>query len=148
MDDLIDIDLVKGSTFSKTKSKLSITHVLFNGVNRLVFLPFFLKWWSFQTSKLFSGVLLVLYLMQISNLYIYNNSDFILSYKQKNVNTNPKKRRINFFHHPFLFSFSFFFVKLITFVEIVSPLIIMLALGIMFTYITSALPSNNENDNK
>jgi hypothetical protein len=120
MDDLIDIDLVKGSTFPKTKSKLSLTHVMFNGVVRLVFLPFYLRWWSLQTSRLFATALLVFYLLQVSNLFIFSsNQSSILVFKDK---------------------------QLITFMETLSPSIIAIILGIMYTYITSALPSNSDID--
>jgi hypothetical protein len=93
---------------------------MFNGIVRLVLLPFYLKWWSLQTSRLFSAVLLVFYLLQISNLVIFNGDHAsVLVYKER---------------------------QLITFMEILSPSLIAIILGIMYTYITSALPSSSDID--
>ena len=44
VEDLIDIDLIKGSTFTKTKSKLSISSVMLNGVKKMLFYPFYFRW--------------------------------------------------------------------------------------------------------
>ena len=40
----IDIDLVKGSTFPKNKSRQGLANIVLNGLLKLVFLPFYLKW--------------------------------------------------------------------------------------------------------
>lgn len=109
MDDvLIDIDLVKGSTFSKTKSKMSITRILFNGILRLFLYPFYFRWWdtrsiswfdssaswnlssSFsrwqhQTTKFFAIVLLLIYLFQMSNFALYKMHGFNSTLNNKPV---------------------------------------------------------------
>ena len=85
VEDLIDIDLIKGSTFTKTKSKLSIAYVMLNGVKKMIFYPFYFRWWQFQTNRLFAIILLVIYLMQISNLFIYNLNNKVLMHQDKQV---------------------------------------------------------------
>ena len=85
VEDLIDIDLIKGSTFTKTKSKLSIAYVMLNGVKKMIFYPFYFRWWQFQTNRLFAIILLLIYLLQISNLIIYNSNNTVLMHQDKQV---------------------------------------------------------------
>ncbi|KAL1464847.1 hypothetical protein WDU94_004458 [Cyamophila willieti] len=69
--ELIDVDLVRGSAFSKTKPKHGILTVLRLAVFRLLLLPFYTTWWSKQTCFKFSILLLVLYVLQILNTCLY-----------------------------------------------------------------------------
>ncbi|XP_058065317.1 protein phtf isoform X1 [Anopheles bellator] len=70
--ELIDVDLVRGSTFPKAKSKLSILTVLYLGALRFLLLPVYARWWVQQTSPGVFLLLLVLYLLQMLNLGIYS----------------------------------------------------------------------------
>lgn len=70
--ELIDVDLVRGSTFPKAKSKLSILTVIYLAAVRLLFLPVYAKWWVQQTSPKVFVLLLALYLLQMVNLGIYS----------------------------------------------------------------------------
>uniref|UniRef100_A0A1Q3FBD7 Putative homeodomain transcription factor n=2 Tax=Culex tarsalis TaxID=7177 RepID=A0A1Q3FBD7_CULTA len=70
--ELIDVDLVRGSTFPKAKSKLSILTVIYLAALRLLFLPVYAKWWVRQTSPRVFILLLTLYLLQMINLGIYS----------------------------------------------------------------------------
>ncbi|XP_055538024.1 protein phtf isoform X2 [Wyeomyia smithii] len=70
--ELIDVDLVRGSTFPKAKSKLSILTVVYLAALRLLFLPVYAKWWVQQTSPKVFILLLTLYLLQMVNLGIYS----------------------------------------------------------------------------
>ncbi|XP_052566153.1 protein phtf isoform X3 [Culex pipiens pallens] len=70
--ELIDVDLVRGSTFPKAKSKLSILTVIYLAAVRLLFLPVYAKWWVRQTSPRVFILLLTLYLLQMINLGIYS----------------------------------------------------------------------------
>ncbi|XP_053684945.1 protein phtf isoform X2 [Sabethes cyaneus] len=70
--ELIDVDLVRGSTFPKAKSKLSILTVIYLAALRLLFLPVYAKWWVQQTSPKVFILLLTLYLLQMINLGIYS----------------------------------------------------------------------------
>ncbi|XP_055626477.1 protein phtf isoform X2 [Toxorhynchites rutilus septentrionalis] len=70
--ELIDVDLVRGSTFPKAKSKLSILTVIYLASVRLLFLPVYAKWWVQQTSPKVFVLLLTLYLLQMVNLGIYS----------------------------------------------------------------------------
>ncbi|XP_055601745.1 protein phtf isoform X2 [Uranotaenia lowii] len=70
--ELIDVDLVRGSTFPKAKSKLSILTVIYLAALRLLFLPIYAKWWVQQTSPRVFVLLLTLYLLQMINLGIYS----------------------------------------------------------------------------
>uniref|UniRef100_A0A8D8UIJ2 Homeodomain transcription factor n=1 Tax=Cacopsylla melanoneura TaxID=428564 RepID=A0A8D8UIJ2_9HEMI len=69
--ELIDVDLVRGSAFTKTKPKHGILTVLRLAVFRLLLLPFYTGWWSKQTCFKFSILLLVLYVLQILNTCLY-----------------------------------------------------------------------------
>ncbi|XP_058458624.1 protein phtf isoform X2 [Malaya genurostris] len=70
--ELIDVDLVRGSTFPKAKSKLSILTVIYLAAVRLLFLPVYARWWVKQTSPRVFFLLLSLYLLQMINLGIYS----------------------------------------------------------------------------
>ncbi|KFB35122.1 hypothetical protein ZHAS_00001027 [Anopheles sinensis] len=70
--ELIDVDLVRGSTFPKAKSKLSILTVLYLAALRFLLLPVYARWWVQQTSPGVFLLLLTLYLLQMLNLGIYS----------------------------------------------------------------------------
>lgn len=70
--ELIDVDLVRGSTFPKAKSKLSILTVIYLAALRLLLLPIYAKWWVQQTSPRVFVLLLALYMLQMINLGIYS----------------------------------------------------------------------------
>ncbi|XP_050073672.1 protein phtf [Anopheles maculipalpis] len=70
--ELIDVDLVRGSTFPKAKSKLSILTVLYLAALRILLLPVYARWWVQQTSPGVFLLLLMLYLLQMLNLAIYS----------------------------------------------------------------------------
>ncbi|XP_058120630.1 protein phtf [Anopheles ziemanni] len=70
--ELIDVDLVRGSTFPKAKSKLSILTVLYLAALRFLLLPVYARWWVQQTSPGVFMLLLTLYLLQMLNLGIYS----------------------------------------------------------------------------
>ncbi|XP_062543086.1 protein phtf isoform X3 [Armigeres subalbatus] len=70
--ELIDVDLVRGSTFPKAKSKLSILTVIYLAALRLILLPIYAKWWVQQTSPTVFVLLLALYMLQMVNLGIYS----------------------------------------------------------------------------
>ncbi|KAF6213885.1 hypothetical protein GE061_011610 [Apolygus lucorum] len=71
--DLIDVDLVRGSSFTKAKPKHGILTVTRLGLMRLVFLPIYRKWWCHQTSGKLFLALLLLYILQVLNVgaYVY-----------------------------------------------------------------------------
>uniref|UniRef100_A0A673KFZ3 Putative homeodomain transcription factor 1 n=1 Tax=Sinocyclocheilus rhinocerous TaxID=307959 RepID=A0A673KFZ3_9TELE len=62
--DLIDVDLVRGSTFSKAKPESPWTALTRKGLVRVLFFPFFFQWWIQVTSKSISTLILVLYFLQ------------------------------------------------------------------------------------
>uniref|UniRef100_A0A8C7IW28 Putative homeodomain transcription factor 1 n=1 Tax=Oncorhynchus kisutch TaxID=8019 RepID=A0A8C7IW28_ONCKI len=62
--DLIDVDLVRGSTFSKAKPDSPWTALTRKGLVRVLLFPFFFQWWIQVTSRSISTCILVLYLMQ------------------------------------------------------------------------------------
>ncbi|XP_052896932.1 protein phtf [Anopheles moucheti] len=70
--ELIDVDLVRGSTFPKAKSKLSILTVLYLAALRFLLLPVYARWWVQQTSPGVFLLLLTLYLLQMLNLGVYS----------------------------------------------------------------------------
>jgi hypothetical protein len=70
--DLIDVDLVRGSTFPKAKPKLSLFQVSVLSVLRYFFIPLFAKWWVRETSAKVFTALLSLYFLQMVNWAIYS----------------------------------------------------------------------------
>ncbi|XP_068237603.1 protein phtf isoform X2 [Palaemon carinicauda] len=58
--ELIDVDLVRGSTFPKAKPQSGIWLSGFQGITRLIFLPLYWHWWIRETSC--TGFLTVLFL--------------------------------------------------------------------------------------
>ncbi|XP_075147407.1 protein phtf-like [Haematobia irritans] len=70
--ELIDVDLVRGSTFPKAKPKQSLTTVIRLSVLRYLFLPLYAQWWVKQTSPNAFGLLFFLYMSQMVNLAVYS----------------------------------------------------------------------------
>jgi uncharacterized membrane protein len=69
---LIDVDLVRGSTFPKAKPKQTLLTVLYLSVFRYLFLPLFSRWWVKETSAKVFVLLITLYLLQMVNWSIYS----------------------------------------------------------------------------
>ncbi|CAH1772293.1 unnamed protein product [Owenia fusiformis] len=69
--ELIDVDLVRGSTFTKAKPVSAWTAVTRRGIVRVLFFPLFFQWWRKQTSPKFFFYLLVLYILQLFCLALY-----------------------------------------------------------------------------
>ncbi|XP_016958676.1 protein phtf [Drosophila biarmipes] len=69
--ELIDVDLVRGSTFPKAKPKQSLLTVIRLAILRYVLLPLYAQWWVRQTTPNAFAFILVLYLTQLSNWAIY-----------------------------------------------------------------------------
>jgi len=81
--DLLDLDLIRGSTFTKAKPGYHWTLVSYKGLLKVVFFPFYYRWWLQQTSL---GVLLFfvsLYFMQLIALvmFIYHQAEDEFVYK-------------------------------------------------------------------
>ncbi|XP_075455724.1 protein PHTF2 isoform X2 [Ascaphus truei] len=72
--DLIDVDLVRGSAFAKTKPESPWTSLTRKGIVRVVFFPFFFRWWLQVTSKVIFSWLLLLYLLQVTALVLFSIS--------------------------------------------------------------------------
>ncbi|XP_026724988.1 putative homeodomain transcription factor 1 isoform X2 [Trichoplusia ni] len=68
---LIDVDLVRGSSFPKAKPTLGMRRVIWFALVRLVFLPALYQWWAQQTSPACAKFLLTLWLMQVLNMTLY-----------------------------------------------------------------------------
>uniref|UniRef100_A0A8C0GDB1 Putative homeodomain transcription factor 1 n=1 Tax=Chelonoidis abingdonii TaxID=106734 RepID=A0A8C0GDB1_CHEAB len=69
--DLIDVDLIRGSTFAKAKPEIPWTSLTRKGIVRVVFFPLFSRWWIRVTSQRIFMWLLVLYLMQVIAIVLY-----------------------------------------------------------------------------
>ncbi|XP_034719772.1 putative homeodomain transcription factor 2 isoform X2 [Etheostoma cragini] len=69
--DLIDVDLVRGSAFAKAKPESPWTSLTRKGIVRVVFFPFFYRWWIQVTSKTIFLLLLALYLLQAAASVLY-----------------------------------------------------------------------------
>ncbi|KAJ8730094.1 hypothetical protein PYW07_017132 [Mythimna separata] len=68
---LIDVDLVRGSSFPKAKPTLSMRRVIWYALVRLLFFPALYQWWTQQTSPACAKFLLTLWLMQVLNITIH-----------------------------------------------------------------------------
>ncbi|XP_032617131.1 protein PHTF2 isoform X2 [Hylobates moloch] len=69
--DLIDVDLVRGSAFAKAKPESPWTSLTRKGIVRVVFFPFFFRWWLQVTSRVIFFWLLVLYLLQVAAIVLF-----------------------------------------------------------------------------
>ncbi|XP_008319136.1 putative homeodomain transcription factor 1 isoform X2 [Cynoglossus semilaevis] len=69
--DLIDVDLVRGSTFSKAKPESPWTALTRKGLVRVLLFPFFFHWWIQVTSKSVSLCIFVLYFLQVAAVLLY-----------------------------------------------------------------------------
>ncbi|XP_036068811.1 putative homeodomain transcription factor 1 isoform X1 [Oryzias melastigma] len=69
--DLIDVDLVRGSTFSKAKPQSPWTALTRKGLVRVLLFPFFFNWWIQVTSRSISICILLLYVMQVAAVLLY-----------------------------------------------------------------------------
>ncbi|XP_068568641.1 putative homeodomain transcription factor 1 [Cebidichthys violaceus] len=69
--DLIDVDLVRGSTFGKAKPDRPWTALTRKGLVRVLLFPFFFQWWIQVTSRSISSWILVLYFMQVAAVVLY-----------------------------------------------------------------------------
>lgn len=69
--DLIDVDLVRGSTFAKAKPESPWTSLTRKGLVRVVLFPLFSRWWMGVTSPGVFTWLLALYIMQVISIVLY-----------------------------------------------------------------------------
>ncbi|XP_011151703.1 putative homeodomain transcription factor isoform X3 [Harpegnathos saltator] len=69
--ELIDVDLVRGSSFPKAKPKHGLSTVACLAFQRLLFLPLYKKWWIQQTSYCIFVLFLLLYSLQVINTFLY-----------------------------------------------------------------------------
>ncbi|RUS70098.1 hypothetical protein EGW08_022137 [Elysia chlorotica] len=71
----IDVDLIRGSTFTKTKPQVPWVYVTKKAVARILFFPFYYNWWIHQTSRWGYAGLLCLYVMQVTSICVFVSSD-------------------------------------------------------------------------
>ncbi|XP_072500492.1 protein PHTF1 isoform X1 [Notamacropus eugenii] len=69
--DLIDVDLIRGSTFAKAKPEIPWTSLTRKGIVRVICFPLFSKWWIQVTSLRIFIWLLLLYFMQVIAFVLY-----------------------------------------------------------------------------
>ncbi|CAM9359313.1 unnamed protein product [Lampetra planeri] len=69
--DLIDVDLVRGSTFAKAKPESAWTAITRKGIVRVLLFPFFSRWWIQVTSAGIYLWLLGLYVLQALAVVLY-----------------------------------------------------------------------------
>ncbi|XP_067937841.1 protein PHTF2-like [Watersipora subatra] len=69
--ELLDIDLIKGSTFTKAPPSHTSYIRTWKGLVRVMFLPIFYSWWIKHTTRKFFLIALVLYVAQISVTAVY-----------------------------------------------------------------------------
>ncbi|ENN78978.1 hypothetical protein D910_11145 [Dendroctonus ponderosae] len=69
--DLIDLDLVRGSSFTKAKPQHGFVKVARMATFRCFLMPFYAKWWIRQTSSIFFAFILFLYIVQTVNVAFF-----------------------------------------------------------------------------
>ncbi|XP_033727837.1 putative homeodomain transcription factor 2 isoform X2 [Pecten maximus] len=69
--ELIDVDLVRGSTFSRAKPQVSWTNITLKAIVKVVFFPLYYKWWLQQMPLKMFVFLMVLFIMQTISLIIF-----------------------------------------------------------------------------
>ncbi|TDG50163.1 hypothetical protein AWZ03_003379 [Drosophila navojoa] len=69
--ELIDVDLVRGSTFPKAKPKQTLITVIRLAILRYLLLPLYAQWWVKQTTPNAFGFILCLYITQLVNWAVY-----------------------------------------------------------------------------
>ncbi|ETN65220.1 hypothetical protein AND_003015 [Anopheles darlingi] len=121
--ELIDVDLVRGSTFPKAKSKLSILKVLYLAALRCFLLPVYARWWVQQTSPGVFLLLLLLYLLQMLNLGIY-------SYRSRSVGGSQESEQVE---------------HIVTMADFLIPLALSLLLSVIHSQIVATASNNNNN---
>ncbi|XP_012500038.1 PREDICTED: putative homeodomain transcription factor 1 [Propithecus coquereli] len=90
--DLIDVDLIRGSTFAKAKPEIPWTSLTRKGLVRVVFFPLFSNWWIQVTSLRIFVWLLLLYLMQGTQ---YNHFAIISPLPTRNTFGKKLRKTIN-----------------------------------------------------
>ncbi|XP_050683226.1 protein phtf isoform X2 [Leptidea sinapis] len=80
---LIDVDLVRGSSFPKAKPTLGMRRVVWFALVRLLFLPGLYQWWAQQTSPVCAKFLLTVWCLQVVNIILY-----LLAPSQIDVDSN------------------------------------------------------------
>ena len=113
--ELIDLDLIRGSP--KSKSQHGWLSSLGSGINRVLFYPFYLKWWSEQTNNYLACLFLSLYILQGISMRIYFENGFTSS-EFAEVPTS----------------------------EVLSPLVMMLVLGILHSQIVGTKSSKRKHN--
>ena len=68
----VDVDLVRGSAFSKNKPEQNTLHVLIDGIVRIALFPLFFNWWAAKTSSLVSAAFALMYALLASSLLTYS----------------------------------------------------------------------------
>ncbi|XP_037888650.1 putative homeodomain transcription factor [Glossina fuscipes] len=88
--ELIDVDLVRGSTFPKAKPKQSLLTVIYLAILRYLFLPLYAQWWVRQTSPNTFALFLFLYITQMINWAVYTfNVNRLDQYSSVPSSTTP-----------------------------------------------------------
>uniref|UniRef100_A0A1B6D162 PHTF1/2 N-terminal domain-containing protein n=1 Tax=Clastoptera arizonana TaxID=38151 RepID=A0A1B6D162_9HEMI len=118
--DLIDVDLVRGSSFTKAKPKHGLIAVTRLAVLRLIFLPAYSHSWIQHTSIKIFGTLLLIYMLQLMNTIFYIN---MISHQDEDISER------------------------ITMSEVLVPAIMMFGLSIMHFQIVSPYIAVTQNLN-
>lgn len=88
--ELIDVDLVRGSSFPKAKPKQSLMTVLRLAVLRLIFLPLYSRWWVQQTSGKVFACFLLLYILKMVKWAIFS---YYVHHKQSTSEENVSQSK-------------------------------------------------------
>lgn len=129
--ELIDVDLVRGSTFTKAKPTHGWFQVTLRGLVKVVFLPLYIQWWQQQTSDRIGMGLLFLYAMQAFTLSVYYTSD--ASFEEVEIRYPETSKQAE---RKWLQSLSV--------AHLCIPICLMVVLGIAHAHIVSSSESNKQ----
>ncbi|XP_039105044.1 protein PHTF1 isoform X5 [Hyaena hyaena] len=139
--DLIDVDLIRGSTFAKAKPEIPWTSLTRKGLVRVVFFPLFSTWWIQVTSLRIFVWLLLLYLMQgLFNLFFRVTSEYRIT-----------SRLDRGFSSLVIALVLYFMMPIVNVSEVLGPLCLMLLMGTVHCQIVSTQitrPSGNNGNRR
>ncbi|XP_019313432.1 protein PHTF1 isoform X1 [Panthera pardus] len=139
--DLIDVDLIRGSTFAKAKPEIPWTSLTRKGLVRVVFFPLFSNWWIQVTSLRIFVWLLLLYLMQgLFNLFFCVTFEYWITSR-----LDPG------FSFLVIALVLYFMMPIVNVSEVLGPLCLMLLMGTVHCQIVSTQitrPSGNNGNRR
>ncbi|XP_048518401.1 protein phtf isoform X3 [Dendroctonus ponderosae] len=133
--DLIDLDLVRGSSFTKAKPQHGFVKVARMATFRCFLMPFYAKWWIRQTSSIFFAFILFLYIVQTVNVA------FFYMFTQSSA---PNPLEVSFGSGSRAGGMSIGRFQGISWMEVVVPLLMAWLLSLIHSQIVATIPDKQK----